>query len=303
METSHIFNLDFSQLLSIENLQSLLRLGVLLFIGLPAIFVLSKWTRIYTTKKFSAQQGMIFSKLVLYIGIVIIAISILNDLGFKLSHLLGAAGIIGIAVGFASQTSVSNIISGLFLIAEKPFQVNDIITVGSFTGVVLSIDMLSVKIRTFNNKFIRIPNETIIKSEVINVTHFPIRRVDLNVGVAYKEDIGRVRKILLNIAQENPLCLNEPEPMIIFSGFGNSSIDLLFVVWAIKSDWLKLKNQMYEEIKKRFDQEGVEIPFPHLSFYTGAVTQPLPIKIVRTPEKESIEPEQGDELLEANTSD
>jgi len=265
----------------------IVRLIILLVVGIPAILLLSKWVRKYTTKKLSAQQGMIFSKLILYVGVFIIAFSVLNEFGFKLTHLIGAAGIITLAVGFASQTSISNIISGFFLIAEKPFQVNDIITVGSTTGVVLSIDILSIKLRTFDNKYVRIPNETIIKSEITNITRFPIRRVDLNVGVAYKEDIGKVRSILLDIARKHPLVLNEPEPLVIFNGFGNSSIDFLFGVWALKSDWLAVKNNIAEEVKKRFDQEQVEIPFPHLSLYSGSVTQPIPINIVKNSDSDS----------------
>jgi small-conductance mechanosensitive channel len=256
------------------------RIAVLLVIGIPLIIFLAKWVKSYITKKMSAQQGMLFSKMLLYSGLTIIIISILSDLGFKLTHLLGAAGIVGIAIGFASQTSVSNIISGLFLIAEKPFEVDDVITVGGTTGVILSIDILSVKLRTFDNKYIRIPNETLIKSELTNITRFPIRRVDINVGVAYKEDIGKVRSVLLDIAHKNPLCLNAPQPLVIFSGFGNSSIDMMFLVWAVKADWLNLKNNIMEEIKKRFDEEGIEIPFPHLSLYTGSVTAPLPVKMV-----------------------
>jgi len=276
-----LFNLNLDQLLRMQTFVSLIRFGILLLIGFPILFLFSKWVDKYISKKFSSQQGMIFSKLILYTGIAIITFSVLSELGFKLSHLLGAAGIIGIAVGFASQTSMSNIISGLFLIAEKPFQVDDIITIQNTTGVVLSIDILSVKLRTFDNKYIRIPNETIIKSEVTNVTHFPIRRINIKIGVAYKEDIARVRKVLLDVAKKNPLCLNEPEPLVIFSEFGNSSIDLLLLVWAVKSDWLSLKNKITEEIKKRFDEEGIEIPFPHLSLYSGSATQPIPIDIVK----------------------
>ncbi|MCJ7773398.1 MAG: mechanosensitive ion channel family protein [Desulfobacterales bacterium] len=281
MASLHKFNYDMSQFFEPQKLVILIRLLVLLFIGLPTIYVISRWLRKYFSKKFSAQQAMILSKMVLYTGFIIIIFSILNELGFKLTHLLGAAGIIGIAVGFASQTSVSNIICGLFLITEKPFEVDDIITVQNNTGIVLSIDILSVKLRTFDNKLIRIPNETIIKSDVTNVTYFPIRRVDLNIGVAYKEDIGRIREVLLDVAHRNPLCLNEPEPLVVFSGFGNSSIDLLLLAWAVKTDWLKLKNSITEEIKKRFDEEGIEIPFPHLSLYSGSATQPIPINIVQ----------------------
>ncbi len=272
--------LGITQFFTVVKLEAILRLSLILVIGFPVVFFLSKTTRKYATKKISAQQGMVFGKIVLYTGIAFILFSALREMGFKLTTLLGAAGIITLAIGFASQTSVSNIISGLFLLAERPFEVNDIITVGSNTGVVMSIDFLSVKLRTFDNKYIRIPNETIIKSDVTNITHFPIRRVDINVGVAYKEDIGRVRAVLLDIAHKNPLCLNEPEPMVLFTGFGNSSLDLLFLVWAVKSDWLKLKNSIAEEVKRRFDEEGIEIPFPHLSLYTGSVTQPLPIQIV-----------------------
>jgi len=273
------FGINIEQIFVLEKLGSLIRLLILLILGLPLLFMFSKWVRKYATKKLSAQQGMIFSKLVLYLGVFIITFSILNEFGFKLTHLIGAAGIITLAIGFASQTSVSNIISGLFLIAEKPFQINDVINVGSTTGTVLSIDFLSIKIRTFDNRYVRIPNETIIKSEVTNITRFPIRRVDTNVGVAYKEDIGNVRSILLNIARKHPLVLNEPEPLVIFSGFGNSSIDFLFAVWAVRADWLAVKNSIAEEVKKRFDEEGIEIPFPHLSLYSGSVTDPLPVRI------------------------
>ncbi len=254
--------------------------GALIILGIPILILVSKWIRQYTKKKMSAQQAMILSKFILYFGLVIIMLSILQKLKFPLATLYGSAGIIGIALAFASQTSVSNIISGLFLIAERPFGVDDIIKIGDMTGVVLSVDVLSIKLRTFDNKFVRIPNETIVKSELTNITKFPIRRVDLNVGVAYKEDIGRVREILLDVAKKNPLCLNDPEPIVIFTGFGNSSLDFLFGVWAVKADWLKLKNGIAEDVKRRFDEKGIEIPFPHLSLYKGSVTDPIPISIV-----------------------
>ena len=119
-----------------------------------------------------------------------------------------------------------------------------------------------------------------IKTEVTTLTKFPIRRADLKIGVAYKEDIERVKTLLLDIASKNPLCLEEPAPLFIFSGFGNSSIDIQFSVWAQRENFLKLKNSMYENIKTAFDREGIEIPFPHVSLYTGSATQPIPITVV-----------------------
>ncbi|ANT65506.1 Small-conductance mechanosensitive channel [Prosthecochloris sp. CIB 2401] len=277
-ELGSLLHLD--ALFRTEMLLSLVRVGVLLLIALPLLTVSTKWIRSYASKKLSSQQGMVLSKMIYYGGMVIILFAVLGEFGFKLSHLLGAAGIIGIGVGFASQTSASNIISGFFLMAEKPFEVDDIITVQGTTGVVLSIDMLSVKLRTFDNKYIRIPNETLIKSEMTNITRFPVRRVDVPVGVAYKEDIGKVREILLDVAQKNPLCLIDPQPMVIFNGFGSSSLDMTLLAWAAKADWLNLKNSIYEQIKVRFDEEGIEIPFPHVSLYAGSVTDPMPVRMV-----------------------
>lgn len=272
---------DLREFLSAEIVGSAIRAVVWLIVGIPMTFFLASTVRTYVTKRYAAQQGMIASKVLLYVGMAVILFSVLNELGFKLTHLIAAAGVIGIAVGFASQTSVSNIISGFFLIVEQPFVVGDIIAIaGGTTGEVLSIDMLSIKLRTFENKFVRIPNETILKSEVTNVTHFPIRRVDITVGVAYKEEIGRVRNVLLDIANRNALSLQEPEPQVRFTGFGNSSVDLLFVVWAEKSDYLSLKTSIQEDIKRRFDEEGIEIPFPHLSLYRGAVSEPFPVQLV-----------------------
>jgi small-conductance mechanosensitive channel len=203
----------------------------------------------------------------------------MGQLGISLAPLLGAAGILGVALGFASQTSVSNIISGLFLIAEQPFKVDDIITVGTSTGFVLSIDMLSVKMRTFDNRYVRIPNETIIKTEVINNTKFPIRRFNASISVAYKEDIAKVREILLDVAEKNEFALSEPAPLIVFDMFGASSIDLLLLVWAPKDEFIQLKNSINEEVKARFDKEGIEIPFPHVSLYSGSASKSIPIEI------------------------
>ena len=187
---------------------------------------------------------------------------------------------LGIAVGFASQTSVSQIISGLFLISEKPFEVGDVIKVSDKVGTILSIDFLSVKLRTFDNQFVRIPNEALIRTEVVNITRFPLRRIDIKIGVAYKEDVPHVRQVLARIARDNPFCLDEPEPAIVFTDFGESSLNFLFGVWCVKADFGKLRNSIMDDIKRTFDEEKIEIPFPHRTIYTGSVTTPMPIQLI-----------------------
>jgi small-conductance mechanosensitive channel len=229
----------------------------------------------------SPQSNMILKKIVTYTGVFFLLVFALQQFGLKMSALLGAAGILGVALGFASQTSVSNIISGLFLIGEKPFAVGDLVQIGDKEGIILSIDLLSIKLRTFNNKYIRIPNENIIKTEVINITKFPIRRLDIILGVSYKENITRVLEVLKDIADKNPLVLDEPPPFIIFKEFGDSSLNIKFGVWVTREQYFDLKKKIMIEIKERFDNEGIEIPFPHRTIYTGTVTEPFPVHVVK----------------------
>ncbi len=266
--------------LSTGKMLSFLRVAALFLVGLPAVYLLSKWTRKAVSSRLAPQPGMVIAKVIYYSGIFIIFFTALNELGFKLNTLLGAAGIVGIAVGFASQTSVSNIISGIFIMMERPFIINDYITVDNVTGQVLSIDMLSIKLRTEDNRFVRIPNETIIKNRLTNITRFPIRRLDIRLGIAYKEDISHVRQVLMDIAGDNPLCLQEPAPEVVLSGFGPSSIDFLFMVWATKENLQNLQNTIYENIKKQFDEENIEIPFPHISLYAGKASEPFSVRLV-----------------------
>ena len=272
-------NINFGTIFTPAVLLGAARVVLILIVGFFLVRLIAFLVRRLFTHNLSEQSRMILNKGVVYTGGVLVIIAVLSDLGVKLSALLGAAGVVGIAVGIASQTSLGNIISGLFLISEKTFEVGDVVTVGSKTGIVYSIDLLSIKLRTFDNLLIRIPNQTIISSELTNVTRFPIRRLDFNIGVAYKENLQVVRDTLLAIAHENPLCLEEPEPLLVFNGFGNSSIDVLLGVWFEKTNYLAVKNSVIMTIKERFDQLGIEIPFPHVTLYAGSATEAMPIRL------------------------
>jgi len=210
--------------------------ALLLGLGLPLFQLFGYLIRKGLKNKLTAQAVMLLSKGVVYVGSLIIILTVLQQTGVKLGTLLGGAAIAGAAIGFASQTSLSNLISGIFLVWERPFQVGDALQAGSDMGIVYSIDLLSIQLRTYDNKLIRIPNESLIKSSFTNITRFPIRRMDIDIGVAYKEDVERVMKILKEVADQNRYCLDEPEPVIIFKGFGDSALEILFAPWVAKTD-------------------------------------------------------------------
>ena len=221
-------------------------------------------------------------RIIIYLLSAVVVLSTLYQLGFDLGVLLGAAGILSVAIGFASQTSASNLVSGLFLVLEKPFAIGDLIQVGGTTGEVLSIDLLSVKVRTFDNLFVRIPNESLIKTEITNLSRFPIRRYDMQVGVAYKEDLKKVSDLLIKVADAYEHSLDHPRPLIIFQGFGESSMDLQFSIWTIRENYLTVRNEMPARVKEAFDDAGIEIPFPHRTLYTGSETTAFPIRTEST---------------------
>lgn len=239
-----------------------LRAGLILTVGWGlakvAGLAAGRAARRYT----AAQETMLVQRVVFYGVLALAVVTALQQMGFNLGVLLGAAGVLTVAVGFASQTSASNVISGLFLIGERAFVVGDTIKLGNTVGEVLSIDLLSVKLRTPDNLFVRVPNETLIKAEIVNLTRFPIRRLDLLIGVNYREDMAKVQRVLQAVAERNPLCLTEPEPLFIFSGFGDSAMNLQFSVWAVRENFLELRNSIQREIKQAFDDNGIDIPYP-----------------------------------------
>jgi small-conductance mechanosensitive channel len=271
---------EIAQLITGDRALALLRAAILLVAGFAVARFASSALARTVGKSLSTHHAMLMRRGIYYLVLVLFAVMVLRELGFSLSVLLGAAGVFSVAIGFAAQTSMSNLISGLFLLGERPFRVSDIIKVGDTTGEVVSIDLMSVNVRTFDNLSVRIPNEQMIKSEVTTLTKYPIRRYDMQVGVAYKEDIGRVREVLMDVADRNPLCLDEPAPLIIFQGYGDSSVNLQFSVWARRENYLDLRNGIAEEVKASFDAMGIEIPFPHRTLYTGSVTEPFPVRIM-----------------------
>jgi small-conductance mechanosensitive channel len=239
-----------------------LRVAITVVVGLVLVRLLAVVTQRYIMKKSNPQRQMIVRKIISYSGFFLVLMAVLGELGVKLTALLGAAGIVGIAVGFASQTSVSNIISGLFLISEKPFAIGDVLRVGATTGIIQSIDLLSIKIRTFDNLFVRIPNEKILSSEVTNITRFPIRRMDILLQIDYGQDLSKVHGILASIASANPWSLDEPEPVIMFTEFKESGIEVMLGLWFAKSDFIDLKNSIMKDISSRFTREGIRFAHP-----------------------------------------
>lgn len=265
--------------------ESKLTIGlVLTLIGsFIALLIISEWIRRLLVNKilprYRIETGtrQSIGTIVKYILILAGLFSILQTNGVDLSAFGILAGALGVGIGFGLQNITNNFISGLIILFEQPIKVGDRIEVGDVSGDVIKISARSTMIVTNDNISIIVPNSQFIDSQVINWSHNDRNiRFNFPVGVAYKEDPEKIKKILIDAAKANPGVLNTPEPDVLFDSYGDNSINFILRVWS--SEYINrpqvLKSQLYYVIFRRFNEEGVEIPFPQrdLHLRTGFET-------------------------------
>jgi small-conductance mechanosensitive channel len=260
-----------------ENLISLgdskLTVGLILTLALSftALFIISEWLRRFLVKqvlkKTQIAQGTKESigTIVKYVIILGGFFSILQTQGIDLSAFGVLAGAIGVGIGFGLQNITNNFISGLIILFEQPIKVGDRIEVGDVSGDVVQINARATTVVTNDNISVIVPNSQFIDSQVINWSHNEHRiRFNFPVGVSYKEDPSKIKKILIEVAKANDGILQQPEPDVLFDSYGDNSLNFNLRVWT--SDYVNkpkvLKSQLYYAIFERFTAEKVEIPFP-----------------------------------------
>ena len=244
---------------------NVVRICALILLGIPLVRWCSAVCIGLFKKRFSAHVGVLVGHIVFYGGLLFIAVTVLHELGFNVTALLGAAGVLGVAIGFASQTSVSNIISGFFLLMERPFSVNDIIKSGDVVGIVESIDLLSVRVRTLDNKMVRLPNEMVLKDAVVNLTYFPVKRIDCIVSVSYADDVSSTMNVIHNVIKNNQLFLTNPAPVVMVHKMAqpelSNEIRLFFAVrvWVAKEQFTSAPAVLMQQLKDEFDMHKMVI--------------------------------------------
>lgn len=237
------------------------------------LLVLSYLQANFIKKSKTKIDDIAFDLLNKFSGIIIFAVAILlalDVLGVNVVPLVAGAGIAGIAVGFAAKDTLSNLIAGILLIIDRPFEIGDRIELwsapqGSATwGDVIDIGLRATKIRTTDNIVIIIPNNEIMMRDIVNYTTISTDiRVRIPIGVSYDTDIKKAKSVILEVAKTAEWVLKDPPPMVVVRQFGESSVDLELRVW-IKDARKRMDTISYttDEVKEAFDKEGIEIPYP-----------------------------------------
>tara|TARA_B100002003_G_scaffold159795_1_gene148307 strand:+ start:39 stop:842 length:804 start_codon:yes stop_codon:yes gene_type:complete len=251
--------------------------GQLVFalIVIVAGILLGKFAKMASNKILSSVMSENASNLVqriIYYSMIIVAtLAALSYLGIDFTGALLAGGILGIVIGFATQSVVANLISGIFLQIDKPVSIGDPIGIidEHLYGVILEINILSTSIRTFDGVNLRIPNEKLFTSKIHNYSKYVARRVVITVGIAYKEDIQKAKDLILKTLHENSLILAEPAPLVYVDELADSSVNFSVRAWAPSTIWFTVRTQVVQQIKNVLDEGGVEIPFPQRVIWQG----------------------------------
>lgn len=235
--------------------------GLTLILGIVLSMVLKRVFR-PINRKLPHQVGLLVEKVLLTLLWVFIVVHALRAVGVDLISVLGAAGVAGIAIGFAAQTVLSNLISGIFIMSERSIRLGDFVTTGGVSGTVENINLLSVTLRQTDNSRVRVPCETLVKAPVVNMTGDILRRCDFDLGVDYASNLEHVRSVILKVIEEQPLLATDPAPAVLFVGFGDSSLDLHIGAWCKTEDYHKARFAFGKAILEAFSAEKINIPFP-----------------------------------------
>jgi small conductance mechanosensitive channel len=236
-----------------------------------AIFVIGRWIakifksvikKVMTKRNVDETVGAFVRNFTYYALLTFFALAAINQLGVQTTSFIAIVGAAGLAVGLALQGSLSNFASGFLLIIFRPFKIGDFIEVAGTAGKVEKIQIFTTQLLSPDNKTIIIPNARITADNIVNYSTQGTRRCDLAFGIGYQDDIDKAKKILEELIAADERILKDPAPKIAVSELADSSVNFVVRPWVNSSDYWNVYCDLTENVKKRFDAEGVSIPFP-----------------------------------------
>ncbi len=251
--------------------------GVLLFLfaawlvaGLCARLV----TRAVERARVETTLARFFGSMTKWIVLVLALIACLGVFGVETTSFAAVIGAGTLAIGLAFQGSLSNLAAGVMLLIFRPFKVGDLVDIAGTFGKVDEIELFTTKVNTTDNRLIILPNGQVFGAVIENVNFHPTRRVDVAVGAEYPADIDKTREVLTAAVGKVENVLADPEPAIVLTGLGDSSVDWAVRVWVNTPDYWAVREQLIRSIKYSLDEAGIGIPYPQMDVHVdGTLTR------------------------------
>ena len=250
----------YSDVTVLDIIVSLTIISVTVLIGKIIALNIKKTLR----DKVSKDRLNTITKFINYAVLIAGILIVLPILSVNLSGLLVAGGIMAIVIGFASQSIVTNLISGIFLVFERPLRIDDVVSVGGSdgsVGIVEDIRIISTTIRTFDGVYVRIPNEKVFTNNITNYLENVARRFEYTIGIRYKDDAEKAIEIIERLIEDHPLALVNPPPQVFVTNLGSSSVDIQVRIWAPSTDWYQVRMELLWKIKKTLEENRIQVPF------------------------------------------
>lgn len=212
---------------------------------------------------------------VLYgLAIAIVVISALHQLGVETTSLAAVLGGAALAIGLSLQQQLSSLAAGVIIILFRPFKKNDLVEIGGITGIVEEIKIVHTRLRTTDNREVLVPNASITSNTITNFTTRTNRRIDLVIGVSYESDLLKAKQVLLELLANEKRVLREPVATVDVNALAAYTVDLNLRPWVRNADYWDVRASLLEQIKLRFDREGIVIPYPPLDQVAKGATAP-----------------------------
>lgn len=235
---------------------------VIIAVGVAIAKIVSINVRRALAERLPKNERELIAKVIYYIIVIWAVIVALPYLNINLSGLLVAGGIAGLVIGFASQSVVSNLVSGLFLMLERPIKIGDTINVAGVGGTVEDIRILSTIVKTYDGIYTRLPNEKVFTSNITNYVQNPTRRFEYRITIRYQDDADEAIKIARKVIREHPFALKNPGPSVFVDKLGDDGVILTARIWAPAQNWWEVRTDLLWKIVKKYEENGIQIPYP-----------------------------------------
>ena len=221
-------------------------------------------------RKFDLTLTRFFANLVRYAILAGVALGCMGVFGIETTSFAGLIAAAGLAIGLAFQGTLSNFAAGVMLLIFRPFKVGDYVKVAGIDGTVEQIELFTCEFKSLDNRRVVVPNSAIFGATINNVTHYPIRRVDVDVGCAYDADIDACRAVFDQVVANVPGAIKAPAPQVFLSGLGASSVDWQLRVWCNTPDYWDVYQATIRDAKKALAAANIGIPFPQMDVHLDA---------------------------------